>query len=93
MLHTVAGNPLTPVADLERMFSEREGARSAYLIEWRLASNTKTPLWIIEQLAQSNNEYMLGYLKSNPATPESIKANITYQLPSEVCSMDFVNRH
>lgn len=78
VLNTVAGNPLTPVEDLERMFSEHQGTSSFYLIEWGLASNTKTPLWIIEQLAQSNNEYTLRYLKGNPATPESVKAKITY---------------
>lgn len=78
VMGTVAGNPLTPVADLERMFSEQKGTSSFYLIEWGLASNSRTPLSIIVQLAQSNNEYTLRKLKRNSSTPESIKAAIPY---------------
>lgn len=77
VLGTVAGNPLTPVADLERLFSETRGTRSFYLIAWGLASNAKTPLWIIEQLAQSDDEYTLRYLKNNPATPEHVRVTIS----------------
>jgi hypothetical protein len=76
VMGTVAGNPLTPLADLERMFLEQRGTSSFYLVEWGLASNPKTPLSIIKQLAQSKNEYTLRRLKSNPSTPESIKTAI-----------------
>lgn len=82
VMGTVAGNPLTPVEDLERMFSEQKGTRGFYMIEWGLASNPRTPLSIIKQLARSNNEYTLRKLKSNPSTPEGIKAGIPHTVSS-----------
>lgn len=82
VMGTVAGNPLTPEADLKRMFLQQKGASDFYLIEWGLAYNAKTPLSIIEQLAQSKNEYTLRKLKGNPSTPESIKAGIPYSVNS-----------
>ena len=91
VMGTVAGNPLTPVADLSRMFSEQKGTSSFYLIEWGLASNPGTPLSIITQLAQSNNEYTLRYLKSNPSTPESIKAGIPHSVKSRRRSIENQN--
>mgnify|MGYP001812713611 FL=1 len=78
VLGSVARNPKTPASDLQSMFNAHKGMSGFYLIEWGLASNPATPGDIIEQLSLSDNEYTLRYLKTNPATPQSIKDAIPY---------------
>jgi len=69
----VVANSATPQQIIENIYANIKSYQYPYLIERGLSFNNKTPVKIIESLAQSRNQYTLRQLKLNITTPESVR--------------------
>ncbi len=72
---SLAADPRTPVEILEELY--RREWRNRQELEWGLSRNTRTPTWILREIATSRNIYALHNLWANPATPEDVRPRVS----------------